>query len=955
MDRRLSPRGWIPFALVAILGLGAPADGPLLAQSQATGVAGQVLNGFTGQPVPGAVITTEGQESVEARSDLNGSYRLNVPPGTYVLRVTRDGFGTDRVTGVEVSSGQLSNVAVVLTPVGETQSAAGTPDEEGSEGAATFAEGITVESTADESSEAALLVERKQAAQISDSIGTEEIGKATGSDAAGVLKRVTGISLQDDRFVYVRGLGDRYSNTTLNGSKLPSTEFEKKVVPLNLFPTNLLEKISVSKSYTVDKPGDFAAGFVDLRTLEFPNDQLLEIGLDTGYNSATTGDSFFEYDGGLDFFGDGGQPLPGSVPSDPIFPETPRNPDGFTRDEIEEFGEALIGTWSPDGSDSAPFAQGYDLAYGNTFGRLGMVASANYEHDYESRIEEQNVYSRSGGELVPLNTFELDVSEETVRQSLLGNFSFRWSDNSHLKLRTMYTDLSSSEGRLQEGFFDDLNTNLRDTRVSYLNQRILNLQLSGEHFLPGVSRDGSLFEWRASSTTAETEENRREAIYEQRSDGEFYLTDFGQSGFMYFNDLKDELTDAGADWTAFLGGGRVHGSAKVGAAYTLNERDFDGRRLRYDHRNTFGVDLRLAPEDLFTGENIGTAFVLQEITRPTDAYEGEHEVAAAYVQADLAPTWANGRWRLVGGVRFEDSALEVRTLNRADPTAPPDLTVVDDSDVLPALNLVYQLNGDTNLRFAASQTVNRPEFRELAPFSFVHVVGGFEVIGNPNLESATIRSYDVRWEWFPAGGEVVAASVFFKDFDKPIESVQLAGAQQFHTFTNAEGARNYGLEVELRRDLSFIGATLWEPLEDFSAVLNYTYVDSEIEIDPDQAALALTNPTHPLTGQPDQVGNLMLAWDRPDWGTGVHLLLNHVGEKLYAGGTFGIPDVLEEDRTSLDFVYNQDLAFLAQGLAIKLSGSNLTGEERLWTQGGEVFRAYDPGRTYGLSVSYEPF
>jgi outer membrane receptor protein involved in Fe transport len=938
MIRKTPLREWIARALVLLSALMAPGA----AHAQATGVAGQILDGLTGQPVPGAVVTVEGQSDVQARADLTGAYRLDLAPGSYVLQVRRNGFATERITGVEVGEGQPANVAVVLTPA-ET-GGAGT---EGAEGAATFAEGITVESTADESSEQALLAERKQAAQISDSIGTEEIGKTTGSDAAGVLKRVTGISLQDDRFVYVRGLGDRYSNTTLNGSKVPSTEFERKVVPLNLFPTSLLDRISVSKSYTVDKPGDFAAGFVDLRTLEFPNQQNLSVGLAAGYNSATTGEGFLEYRDGLDFFGDGGQGLPGSVPNEPIFPVTPRNPDGFTRAEIEQFGEALVGTWSADRASRAPYDQSYKLSYGNTFGRLGVVVSANHENDFETRREEQNVYSLSGGELVPLNTFDLDVSEETVRQSVLGSFSFRWSDNSHVKLRTLYTDLSNAEGRLQEGFFDDLNTNLRDQRVSYLNQTIVNAQLSGDHFLPGVFRSGSLFEWRASTTEAETDENRREAIYEQRRDGDFFLTDFGQSGFMYFNDLKDTLTDGGADWTAFLGGSQVHGSGKLGVAYTLNERDFNGRRLRFDHRNTVGVDLRLPPEELFTAENIGTAFELQEITRPTDTYDGEHEVMAAYTQADLA--W--GRWRLVTGVRFEDSLVEVRTVNRADPTAPPDTTEVDDTDVLPAINLVYQLGGDTNLRFAASQTVNRPEFRELAPFSFVHVVGGFEVIGNPELQSATIRSYDVRWEWFPRGGEVVAASVFYKDFDDPIESIQLAGAQQFHTFTNARGARNYGAEVEFRRDLG----SLWEPLEDFTAVLNYTYVDSEIEIDPNQSALALTNPTHPLTGQPDQVGNLMLAWARPEWGTGVHVLVNHVGEKLYAGGTLGVPDVFEDARSSLDVVWNQDLAFLAQGLSVKLSGSNLTDEAREWTQGGEIFRGYDPGRTYGLSLTYEPF
>ncbi len=948
MQQTLPRSGWIPLALIFAVLIG-PLTTPLAAQTGATGVAGQVLNGLTGQPVPGAVLTVEGAGDAPptGTSDLAGTYRLPIPAGTYTLRVEKEGYETQRITGVAVAAGQLANVAVVLIPGDGTTDAA----TEGDAGAATFAEGITVESTAAESSAAALLVERKQAAQISDAIGREEIGQTTGSDAAGVLKRVTGVSIQEDKFVYVRGLGDRYSNTTLNGSKIPSTEFEKRVVPLNLFPTSLLEKISVSKSYTVDKPGDFAAGFVDLRTLEFPNAQRFSVGLSASHNSVTTGEPLLEYEGGLGFTGDGGQALPSSIPGEEIFPQTPFDDEGFTRDEIEAFGEDLIGAWSPQGGDSAPYDQSYKLSYGNTFGDLGLVLSANYENDFEIRNEEQAVFSLSGGEVIPQNTYDIVYGEETVRQSLLGNLAYRMSDNSHLKLRTLYTHLTNSEGRELDGFFDDLNTNIRDHRISYMDQEIVNVQVSGDHYLPGALAAGSLFEWRASGTRAVTAENRRETIYEQRRDGDYYLTDFGQSGFMYFNDLEDTLTDGGADWTSFLAGERLHGSVKGGVAYTHNERDFDGRRLRYDHRSTFGVDLRLPPEELFTEENIGPAFQLQEITRPTDTYDGDHEVLGAYVQADLAPSWMDSRWRLIGGVRVEQSDLQVETVNRADPTAPPDLTQLEDTDVLPAFNLVYQLNGDTNLRFAASQTVNRPEFRELAPFSFIHVVGGFEATGNPDLRSATIRSYDVRWEWFPEGGEVVAASLFYKDFADPIESIQLAGAQQLLTYTNAMGATNYGAELEFRRSLG----SLFDGLRNLSAVVNYTYVDSEIQIDPDESALSLTNPDHPLTGQPDQLANVALEWVQADWGTGLRLLYNHVGERLFTGGTLGLPDVYEDARDTFDLIYTQELAFVAPGLGLKLSGTNLTGEERVWTQGGGIYRRYEPGRTFGFSLSYEPF
>ena len=925
---RASIRALVVACAIALLALPAAA--------QETKIAGQVLNGMTGQGVPAATLRVEGSD-LTARTDLNGMFLIEVPPGTYTLEIEKADFRSQKITGVIVASGEVANQAIVLMP----------EDDSPMEGAATFGEAVTVEAEAGRASEVALLAERKAAGQISDSIGTEEMSKNTGGDAAGVLKRVTGVSLQDSKFVFVRGLGDRYSNTTLNGSKIPSTEFEKKVVPLNLFPSSLLQRISVSKSYTVDKPGDFAAGFVDLRTVEFPNRQQAGVGFSAGYNSITTGDEILQYEGGLDFFGDGGQSLPASVPPEPIFPESPFDDhgEGFTREEIEGFGEALIGDWTPERDSGAPYDQSYKLSYGNTFDRFGLVLSTTYENDFETRFEERNIFSVSGGEVVPQNTYDVAYGEETVRESAAANFSYRLSDNDHVKVRSLYTNLSNAESRIQEGFFSDINSNLRDFRLSYQDQTILNAQLSGEHYLPEVFSDGSLIEWRASGTSAETDENRRETNYEERREGEFVLTDNAQSGFMYFNDLEDELYDAGVDWTTFLSLGSTHGSIKMGTAYTQNERVFDGRRLRYDHRSTFGLDLTQTPEELFTEETIGTNFRLEEITRPTDTYDGDHQIAAAYAKADFA----FGRWRLLGGIRAESSEIEVITQDRNNPEAEPDVTTVDDDDLLPAISVVYQLGSRTNLRFAASQTVNRPEFRELAPFKFIHIVGGFEVTGNPELESATIRSYDARWEWFPTASEVVAASVFYKDFDKPIEMIQLAGAQRIETFANAESATNWGGELELRRNLG----SLSKGLERFSVIGNYTYVDSEIEIDPDDTAL--TNPTRPLAGQPDQVVNLMLDWNHPELGTGLRLLVNFVGDKVARGGALGVPDVIEEERTTVDLVWRQELAFLADGLSAKLSGSNLTDEGRLWTQGGGVFRAYDPGRSYGLSLSYDLF
>ena len=319
MSSELSP-SYPSVFLIAVL-LAVALVGPAAAQAQST-LTGAILNGLNGQPIRGATVQIENAEAT-SQSDVDGIFRISLAAGSYSLIVRKPGFETVKVTNVELADGASETVSVVLMPAQDAPPSP-KPDLEASEGSsfsggesddstAILSETITVTESAASSSESALLTERKRAAQISDGIGKEEIGKITGSDAAGVLKRVTGVSLQDDKYAYVRGLGDRYSQTTLNGSKLPSTEFERKGVPLDLFPADLLEKITVSKSYTVDKPGDFAAGLVELVTREFPPRQVLSIGLGLGSNSETTGDPTYEYAGGLSFSGSGGQPLPSTT------------------------------------------------------------------------------------------------------------------------------------------------------------------------------------------------------------------------------------------------------------------------------------------------------------------------------------------------------------------------------------------------------------------------------------------------------------------------------------------------------------------------------------------------------------------------------------------------------------------------------------------------------------------
>ena len=895
-------------------------------------ISGLVLDGRTGQPLRGATVEVEGTD-ITLTTDLGGVFQGTVPAGTLVLIVRSEGYTAQKLIDVEVADGGAKNVSAVLEPTDETVAAA-----EASGESTTISEEITVQAEAIDATEQALLAERKASAQIVDNIGSEEISKNAGSNAAGALKRVTGISVQDNKFVFVRGLGERYSNTQLNGSKMPSTEFERKVVPLDLFSSGLLEKITVSKSYTADQPGDFAAGVVSLETKQFPPQQRLTLGISVTDNEIATGEDILGYPGGVSFSGSGGQGLPAGFPNQRVRRFSSFTGEGFMDDELEALGESLIGDWTPP-RESADQDTGFNLSYGNSFDRLGVVLSAQWSNGFDRREEVRNYYVFALGQPEVDSFYDVDYGIESTRQSLMANLAYRVGDNSQMRFRGLLTDVSQGEGRFQTGFYANIGNDIENFRIQFKEQNVENFQLSGDHFYPSIGSGGSLLEWRGSVSTAETGENLREALYTEEPEG-FSLEPFGQSGFMFFNDLADDLNDYRLDWSTFFTADDSFGSIKVGAAFIENERDFAGRRLFYAGRPR-GPDFTAPPEEIYTAEFIEPrGWRLNEVTQPTDNYLGAQDVTALYAQGD----WNRGKWRLIGGVRYEDNQQDVFSFDRLDPTQEVgDTAELEEQNVLPAFSAVYQINDRMALRGSLSRTVNRPEFRELASFAFNALVGGFTVFGNPDLEQATLDSADLRWEWFPTATEVVAFSVFYKDFSNPIEQVAVPGSIPSLTFANADGAENQGFEVELRRSF----ASFSDGLASFTGIVNYTFVDSEINLD--EATTDFTNLNRPLSGQPDNVLNVVLEWAPPQWNTVVRALYNFKDDTILFGGRRGLEDVVEDSRSTFDLVWLQGLP---GGFNLKATASNLNDEARDWFQGGEVWRSYKEGRSFGLSIGY---
>jgi outer membrane receptor protein involved in Fe transport len=878
--------------------------------------------------LPGVPVEVVGGSQV-VYTDVDGRYTLDLAPGTYELKVAMDGY-QEQTIRVEATAGQRP----VTADIGLSMTR--------------FAETVTV--TADAlldavtSSAAAQLVERKNAQVITDNMGAQDMRANGDGDAAAAMARVTGLSVVDNQYVFVRGLGERYSNTTLSGSVLPTTEPDRKVVPLDIFPSGLLDSVQVAKSYSVDKSAEFAGGLVQIQPLKFPSRPVFDVSFGLGYNSISTGRSMPQSPlGSRDFWGfdNGARSLPGSFPTSKIVRRGIYTPEvGFSGDEITSYGRQLDNRWTPVSAEGSP-GQSWGATYGSRWGKLGLVASVTHSYK-ESFVQEQRNFYRveEGGQLEAVTEYDFEIGTQKAQVGAVFNVAYAFSPNHRLSVENFYSHSGKDEGRVFEGPNTENNLYLRNYRLQFIEEGLMSNAVGGEHFFPTVAN--SRIDWRASyARAARDEPDLRESLYQAplgstAENRVFRLLDKSQSGFRMFNELDDDTLDVAANWSVYLTANGRPVQLKAGPSYIRRERDASSRRFRYIPTNLVPLDFTLPPEQLYTSSNVGPAFRFNEETRPVDAYDAKQETVAAYGMADLA---LSHRARLIGGVRVEKFDLTVNTFDPFGLFVDRVTATIDSTDVFPSLNLVYALQPNMNLRLGFSQTVNRPEFRELAAFEFTDVVGNRSIRGNPDLKRALIQNLDARWEIFTGTRDVFAVSAFMKRFDDPIERVITGSAQPVATFENADSARNFGFEVEAARALG----------RRFYVAANYTFVDSEITLT-EGLRRTQTSLVRPLAGQSRHLFNLIGGFSVGDFST--RLLYNFFDDRISDVGASGAPDVVEDARGIVDLVFSQRLA---DRLNVRVSLDNLTNADYGFTQGSEVQRLFKLGRTVSVSFGYSWF
>jgi outer membrane receptor protein involved in Fe transport len=888
-----------------------------------TGVRGQLRDRDTGTPLAGAVVEVVGGDA-RATTDDDGRYELALPRGTYVLRVRAELYQIRRIRNVLVRGGLATvDVALKLDDLA--------------------VEEVVVEAEPDAKSEAANLAERQRSATVQDAVSAQEISRTPDSSAGDAVKRVVSATVVGGRYVFVRGLGGRYSTTLVNGVVLPSPDPDSTAVPLDLFPASLVANLTVVKSYTPDLPGAFAGGDLLIQTNSYPKDLEIKAKVGLAGDSVSTFADRLDYAGGAtDFlaFDDGTRSLPGAVPTDrPLRVAT----GGVDADTAERVAETFQNVWATARRQVMPNlslgAQVGDSVTDRCDRTWGYLATVNY--GYKQGVQRGEVASLriSEGELGERQRLSSEVGTATATLGGLVNAGVELSPDHQLDLLSLYTRTADDRTQEVTGFSESDDGEILARRLQFVTRAMSFTQLTGRHVVPSLRR--ARLAWDANVAVIDRDEpDTRDIEYDLLDDGRRRFQNGPGSAEHFFSHLDDTTGGGGATATVPLPGAEL----KVGVAAQWSERDFTARRFRFNLRGSADPTVVfLEPEDMLSPEHIGPDFRIEERTLQADTYAASTRLLAGFAMVDITRFEP---LRLVGGVRYEHQALSLTPGSPYAITNQPEPGVErTEGAVMPAANLIYGLGEAMNLRGGYSFTLARPQLRELAPFLFFDFARRRAVSGNVDLRDTRIHNADLRWEWFPGERSVLAVSGFAKQFRDPIESVIVNVSQGDLSFANAAGASLYGLELEARGDLGGLDRRL----AGVRAAGNLTLISSEIELGPEAAAQ--TNQARPLQGQSSYVVNLDLGYEHKATSTDVSLLYNVFGERIAEVGVEGLPDVYEQPFHRVDLTVGQALP---HQLKLKLAATNLLDQDVVVQQGEFAVQKYRPGVAVSASLEWAP-
>ena len=943
----------------------------VFSQNQAKGVVtGQVVDRETGDPLIGVNVLLK-ETVLGTATDLEGNYRINrVPPGQYILRISYMGYETREITDVQVKAGEVVRFDVAMS-------------KEVIQG-----EVVTVTAKAVQNTEAVLLKNRQKASAVSDAISAEAIAKVGSGNAADAMKQVTGASVVDGKYVFVRGLGDRYTSTQLNGVEIPSTDPYKRAGSIDMIPSNLVDNIVTLKSFTPDKPGNFSGGTVDIKTRDFPDAFTFNLSLSSSYNSSVNlKDGLYTYSGGnTDWLGldDGTRDIP-EVLQNQRFESTYA---GITKldymSTFNQYVDAFSSNMVPN-KGKLPLNQSYSMSIGNQIELLnrpfGFMASLSYNRSYSGYTSGNYTVWEVGTINQPEMTHTINYSDSRSTDNVLWGgllkTSYKLTPFHIISFNAIYNRNAEDQVRFLEGknsYNSDIEVYDMLTSVIHYNEREMrSFQFEGDHHFAGLL--GMKLNWKASlNKTIQDEPDLRTFTVKKVVDEEQKSYKYRLPNIIlperYFRNMEEDKNELQLDmlfpfeqWSGQLS------QFKIGGLLSAKDRFFEERKFGYKDPSAITWDSDDFNETLFSQENAGMVYdsttqrysmnlYINDTATNFPVYSGTEDIGAVYAMLDM-PIFS--RLRFVGGLRYEETHMYVvdkDTLSQQNINAngiyeEKRVGEIDTEDILPSINFIYAVKENMNLRLALTKTLARPNIREIAPSWSEEFKGGYIYIGSDNLNRTLITNYDLRWEWFSRPGEILAVSAFYKQLEDPIEEV-IVNQNRHVKWKNVDEAIVAGLEFEFRKGLDILS----DHLRHFTLGSNFSYVHSQVDIDSVELGFKediYENPetTRAMAGQSPYILNVNLSYDNSNAGIHSTLYYNVFGKRLSRVNYGGSPDIYEESAPLLNWSLGWNII---DHVSLKVGVKNILDAEMKKTQefkGEEyIHNVYRRGRAFSMGLKF---
>ena len=903
-------------------------------------VKGIVTDAATGEPLIGATITYANGRGTT--TDIEGRFTLQIPKGRYTLKASYIGY---------------KNATLQIVVTNATQDVTLSLEED-----LTALSTVTVTAEARRNTAAAMAREQQEAHVSLINVSEQQIRRTQDKDAGEVIRRIPGISIIDDRYVMVRGLSQRYNNVWMNGAAVPSSEADQRAFSFDIIPSSQISNMKVVRSAAPEYPADYTGGFIVINTKDVPPSDTWSISVGSGINSVTHFDRRQTYAGsGTDFLGfdNGLRTLDHGI-------HTALTPQG---NGYALLGNGLNNDWTvkarrplPDISLSGALSKRWQTAAGQTW---GLNAGMNYSNTTRTLDDIQNnlfgAYDRTHDQSNYLRRANDYQSTDNVRLGAMLGLVWLSADNDHrVELKQLFNQMGKNRYTYRRGY-DAQSDYMEQAEYYYQSRATYNLGLSGRHHL-GLD---DLLDWNLGYAYANRNlpDRRRYTIYGQE-DGNMEVENLNDIN-REFSYLGEHIWSGGANWKHDLDLNGWKPTIKAGAYAERRSRKYDTRFFTYAWP-TGQLPQALRSMDVTTGllndANYGPdgLYLLEQVDWSNN-YEARNTLGSGYA-AVLLPLFG-GQMEAYGGVRFESAHTRLISHTRRQAYSPL-ATDYDYNDLFPSVNLTWHLNTAQQLRMAYGRTINRPEFRELSTSVYYDFDLASNVQGNHNLKPAYVDNIDLGWEWYPNAGEVVSLSLFYKHFRNPIEwTYTVAGGTDLvYSYLNAEGADNYGVEADIRKQLDFLG------LPQLSLSLNASWIHSRVTFAPGSHER-----NRPMQGQSPYLvnagvfyssdpGHPSAAWQK---GWTAALMYNVIGKRIIGvGRSVGsgetdvrVPDSYEMPRHQIDLNVGKALGRFDLCVALRDAlGQKVEYKQFEQTLGGEVqqvTRSYRPGRTFSVSLTYK--